>query len=375
LTACLYINPSSCPSIISDCLVSQAGLPPVTPTTILNCPDPSKVGSLSLLTSKMCHEFGDTLLSFAANDACSIFQFRGDFSDYHKLTFSQNRPNRFTASRVSEFNEHRPLQEQIQILGFAPDYSNQEQAGWAVNFICPDVAQPGLRTNNFNECFAIGSGAPQLLSKLSDFDRVASTFPDDAKKNTYALTLGLVGALNSERLFGINNFSASHWGGYFQWRGYDLNGKVWAWQPSWLHVLYYVKSGESFTNLDIYPRFVAYDSYGLWAELTVVSLFKNQPYFAKWKIENLFHPLGYEKQGRQNLDGFKAEILTLTIIYCNNGYETSVHRTLSPVEMKSVECDFTIDRFSINVPWGVLGPILSQTLSDRDYGRLSALNS
>ena len=374
MTVCLYINPSGCPSIISDCLVSEIGRAPVTPTTVLNCHDLSIIGEPSLLTSKMCHEHGDTLLSFAANNAHNIFQFREDFSDYYRLTYSSNRPSRFTAARVSEFNEHRSPQEQIHILGFAPDDSRTAECGWSVNIVSPDKVRPGLKTQHFNECFAIGSGARQMLDKIADFDRAVSTFPESAKRDTYALTLGLVGALNSERLFGLNNFSASHWGGYLQWRGFSLTAKTWAWQPSWLHVLYFVISDADSTRLFAHPRFAAYDSYGLWAELTAVSILNNQAHYCKWQIENLFHPTARPEHTRNNLEGFRAEQLTLTILYYTENCTTSIHRTLTPAEMRSSDCDFNTGRFRLDIPWEVLSPILAQTLNERDYERLCARN-
>ena len=227
MTLCAFVHPPGAPTILTDVLVT---------TSSTKTAGQTSVTPIEKLSRK----------SISIKSKCAIFGFAGDvarirdFADYLPQRLqsapSDMRPMRWIGNEVNDFNEGIGQRlggpRAISVLGFCCEPA---PAPSVVNLL-QGLQRKSVATANFNECFAIGSGADRFLTMLHRFDNQMNI-----ENSAYENLLYLTGVLNADKFFcdGPRDPKWTTWGGYLE-ASTMWNYQTLLTQTAWAHIAYII---------------------------------------------------------------------------------------------------------------------------------------
>lgn len=235
MTAIGFVHPNQFPSLISDCMVTiEGGGEQLTPEAI-GFANPSKIVRNAILARKYV----------VIEEEKAIFGFSGpldaiqDFRVFLPIRLNNRPPGvrtmRFVGDIANDFNSDRGSLD-LSVVGF----SAIEQDGQKGVNILGGLHGESVMTKNLNQVFATGSGATDLLKSISECDADILGWPQKVSPRDHLI--GLVGALNSKKIFDRRLTAAKDtWGGYLEFAtlvGYEK----FQYPPSWTHLAYLVET-------------------------------------------------------------------------------------------------------------------------------------
>ena len=336
MTACAFVHPESFPTLISDLVVSyNDGMKVLTPSNYGFTKNTSMHRPARLVRKSFMLPEGPSIFALAGR-VDAIMDFRDFFPIQYKYRLSESRPMRVAGDIANQFNNDRGERD-ISLLGFSPYYPAE---GSRINIV-KGADNLTVQTSHFNECCATGSGAAELLKLISQFDKNVSSWNLPAT-NSYEHLLGLLGALNSKKLFEDTvDKERDTWGGYLEATTL-LPNKTLHKRLSWSHIAYRVSKDAGVKTFKKVGKEVHYNPAGDRPAIGMRVVDKKERHqILHWPIEDLFVDPATEPTDFGVWEQFKPDVVTLCLVVPSQ--RKVIHRTLDGREMDEVSKNGTLD--------------------------------
>ncbi len=340
MTLCAFLHPPQYPTLVTDLIASRDGEQVFTPSSLDTRAINENTVPSNFVRKSLFLEDGPAVFGFAGNGD-AILDFIDSLKIQYKMRPDDDRPMRFVGDLANSFNENYGSSA-ISVIGFSPATLPPEapENSYNVN-INAGLEGASVQTEYFNQIFATGSGSARFLESVAKFDLDLRLHPN-AHTASLVNLIGLMGALNSTKLFNEQGSSTDDsWGGYLEMSTMHL-GKIFLVRPTWTHLAYFVSERNGELHFEKGPKQVHYDPIGEHPSVSVRldAGRKGAGYFS-WGIARMQEDYSKPRRAFDQWLHYMPDFCTIFLSSADGGW--GAHRTLDEADKKFLRRVSSID--------------------------------